>query len=130
MSLKKKVTAVFLAVIMVASLCCCGKKEEDTDKKVSDIISKMTIEQKVTQMIVIGLRSDVTNTNSVTALDQDYKDLLKKYDFGGVLLMNGNFVDTAQTVDMIYDIQEAAVGSELGIPMFISTDQEGGRVNS
>lgn len=107
------------------------KTEEtaDIDDKVSDIVSKMTVQQKICQMIIIGLRYDITNEKSATELDQDYKDMLKKYDFGGVLLMVGNFVDADQTVDLVYDCQEASCNSELGIPMFVSTDQEGGRVN-
>jgi Beta-glucosidase-related glycosidases len=142
----KNILSLALSICLVISLAGCGNLETTTTinedvtttteaesdesvDQISEIVSSMTVEQKISQMIVISMRSDVNNTKSVTELTQEYKDIIQKYDFGGVLLMVGNFVDTDQTVDLIYDCQEAAKSSELGIPMFISTDQEGGRVN-
>ena len=142
----KTILSLALSICLVISLAGCGNLETTTTinedvtttteaesdesvDQISEIVSSMTVEQKISQMIVISMRSDVNNTKSVTELTQEYKDIIQKYDFGGVLLMIGNFVDTDQTVNLIYDCQEAAKSSELGIPMFISTDQEGGRVN-
>lgn len=80
-------------------------------------------------MMIVALRSDGANTNTATEINQDYADLLSKYDFGGLILFTGNMVDPAQTVTLIRDSQEAAMKSPKAIPMFICVDQEGGMVN-
>ena len=104
-------------------------EETDGDAEIRALISSMTTEEKLAQMMIVALRSDVTNTDTATELGPDYTELLRKYDFGGVILFAGNIVDPAQTVTMTRGIQEAAMGSAHGIPMFICVDQEGGMVN-
>ena len=89
----------------------------------------MTVEEKLTQMMIVALRSDGANTDTATGIDEDYADLLQKHDFGGIILFAGNITDPAQTVTLIRDCQDAAISSAHGIPMFICVDQEGGAVN-
>ena len=98
------------------------------EKRVETLLAGMSTEQKLAQMMIVTLRAG-DNTKSVTKLSTAYAKLLKKYDFGGVILFGGNIVDTEQTVTLIHDIQAAAVKSKPGIPMFICVDQEGGMVN-
>ncbi|MBQ6583151.1 MAG: glycoside hydrolase family 3 protein [Mogibacterium sp.] len=100
----------------------------EVDARVEEILSGMTTEQKLAQMIVVSFRSDANNTRTATEINEEYRALIEKYGFGGVILMGGNIVDPAQTVTMIRDCQEAATGSAAGIPMFVSLDQEGGLV--
>ena len=102
---------------------------KDEDAQIREIISKMTPEEKLAQMMIVGLRSDGSNTNTATEINEDYAGLLQKYDFGGIILFTGNITDTAQTVTFIRDSQEAAMSSAQGIPMFVCVDQEGGMVN-
>ena len=89
----------------------------------------MTVEEKLTQMMIVALRSDGANADTATGIDEDYADLLQKHDFGGIILFAGNITDPAQTVTLIRDCQDAAISSAHGIPMFICVDQEGGAVN-
>ena len=93
------------------------------------MISEMTTQEKLAQMMIVALRSDLSNEKTATEIDRDYAEMLTKYDFGGILLFAGNVVDPAQTVTLIRDSQEAAMKSAGGIPMFICVDQEGGSVN-
>ena len=97
-------------------------EETDGDAEIWALISSMTTEEKLAQMMIVALRSDVTNTDTATELGPDYTELLRKYDFGGVILFAGNIVDPAQTVTMTRGIQEAAMGSAHGIPMFICVE--------
>ena len=106
-----------------------ASKETDEDTRIKEIIASMTPQQKLAQMLIVALRSDPNNTRTPTAIDENYAELLSRYDFGGILLMGGSIQDTAQTVTMIRDIQKAALNSDAGIPMFISLDEEGGMVN-
>lgn len=102
---------------------------EPDDPEIRELISSMTTKEKLSQMMIVSLRSDIRNTESVTKIDEDYAEQLQKHDFGGVILFVGNIVDPAQTVTLIRDCQEAAMSSAHGIPMFICVDQEGGAVN-
>ncbi|MBP3854461.1 MAG: hypothetical protein IK990_02455, partial [Ruminiclostridium sp.] len=90
------------------------------------IVSGMTLEQKIAQMITISLRQ--WDDTPVTELNEQQKALLTKYDFGGMILFGQNCTDTEQTVRLTAAIQEAAMASEQGIPMLISADQEGGSI--
>ena len=104
-------------------------KPGEEDPEILKTISEMSTQEKLAQMMIVALRSDGANTNTATEINQDYADLLSKYDFGGLILFTGNIVDPVQTVTLIRDSQEAAMKSTHGIPMFICVDQEGGMVN-
>ena len=101
----------------------------EEDPEILKTISEMSTQEKLAQMMIVALRSDGGNTKTATEINQDYADLLSKYDFGGLILFTGNMTDPAQTVTLIRDSQEAAMKSTHGIPMFICVDQEGGMVN-
>ena len=101
----------------------------EEDPEILGTISEMSTQEKLAQMMIVALRSDGSNSKTATEINQDYADLLSKYDFGGLILFTGNVVDPAQTVTLIRDSQEAAMKSTCGIPMFICVDQEGGMVN-
>ena len=105
------------------------EEQEGKEEQVKEILAGMSTEQKLAQMMIVTLRSDMKGTKCATELNSSYKDLLEKYDFGGVILFAGNIVDTEQTVTLIRDCQMAAMNSALGIPMLVCVDQEGGRVN-
>ncbi len=100
---------------------------DDIDLK--ELIASMTTEEKIAQLMIVSLRSDAVNTDTVKELDENYAKLLKKYDFGGIILFFGNIQDAAQTVKLIRDSQAATLQSAHAIPMFVCVDQEGGRVN-
>ena len=102
---------------------------EKDDAEIRKLISEMTTEEKLAQMMIVAFRSDVANTDTATEIDADYADLIRKHDFGGIILFAGNITDPAQTVTFIRSCQDAAMSSAHGIPMFICVDQEGGAVN-
>ena len=97
-----------------------------TDEKIDEIISRMSTEQKLAQMMVVALRSGSSNATELTGA---YEEFLGRYDFGGVILFGANIVDAEQTVNLIRGCQTAAINSEMGIPMLMCVDQEGGLVN-
>ena len=67
-------------------------------------------------MMVVAFRSDGSNRKTAAELTPAYEELLKRYDFGGVLLFSGNIVDEEQTITLIRDCQKAVMASEPGIP--------------
>ncbi len=111
-----------------------AKVTEDTKPEqtltAENIISGMTLEQKIAQMISISFQywKEGDDAENTTALNDKQKALLTKYDFGGIALFGKNITGTEQTVRHTAEIQEAAFASEAGIPMFIAADQEGGDI--
>lgn len=65
---------------------------------------------------------------NVTALNDDLYNFFIRNGFGGICLFAQNLEDTAQTVRLTDQLQNAARLSGSGIPMFIAVDQEGGNV--
>lgn len=137
----KRILAALLASVMVVALLggCSQQAAQQSSgstaassegvDRVKQLVDSMTTEQKLAQMMIVSLRSDAQNTKLPTELTEDYVNLLKKYDFGGIILYQGNIVDPKQTVTFIRDAQTAAMNSEQKIPMLVAVDQEGGMVS-
>ena len=134
--MKNRWIALVLGLIMTFSLCACGAQgaqggstSSKTNEQIDEMVAGMSTEQKLAQMMVVALRSDSHNTNMATEVSPAYEEMLKKYDFGGIIMFGGNIEDSDQTVRMIRDCQTAAMASEQGVPLLICVDQEGGLVN-
>ncbi len=100
---------------------------------VEKILEKMTLRQKVEQKMIVAYRNwqesaDSSDAVKVTELNDGIREDLATHQYGGVILFGENFVDASQTIRLISDIQkENQAGG--GIPLFVSVDQEGGRVS-
>ena len=79
----------------------------------------LPLEIKVGQMIVAGFDG--------TEINDHIKNLIKNYHIGNVILFARNFKSIEQMYKLNMDLQEFAM-KENGIPLFITTDQEGGMV--
>ncbi len=64
----------------------------------------------------------------LTVLPPELATLISQYDIGGVILFAENLQDTRQIISLNRQLQQAAGASALQHPLFISIDQEGGRV--
>jgi beta-N-acetylhexosaminidase len=60
-------------------------------------------------------------------LDEGTEALIRDYNLGGIILFDRNILDPAQVARLCRDIQESAMRHH-GLPLFMSVDQEGGRV--
>ncbi|TCP28816.1 beta-N-acetylhexosaminidase [Scopulibacillus darangshiensis] len=86
---------------------------------VQDELKRLTLSEKIGQMIIGGFDGTTITTN-VT-------DLLNKYKLGGVLLYGTNIKSDTQLVNLTNGLKTANTKNK--VPLFISVDQEGGRVN-
>lgn len=107
----KRVSLYLLPVSFVA----CGNGEVDKDKEmdrfVSDLMSKMTIEEKIGQTTLFSSWWDVTGPVS----DNDFVSKAKDGEVGGVF--------NALTCDFLYRMQKEVVEkSRLGIPLIFGYD--------
>jgi hypothetical protein len=87
---KKKFLPLALSALLGLSLTGCKTADQetpaaqdeqtpaaaDTDEEIREFISSMTTEQKLAQMMIVGLRSDGNNTKTAVEISQDYADLL------------------------------------------------------
>ena len=94
--------------------------EEDV---VSDIMSAMTLREKICQMMFVTPES-ITGTDKVTVAGDATKQALEQYPVGGIVYFAENLESEEQTKEMIANSQSY---SEIGL--FIAVDEEGGMVN-
>nr|WP_257985094.1 glycoside hydrolase family 3 protein [Bacillus sp. T33-2] len=87
---------------------------------IENAISKMTLEEKVGQMLMPDFRT--WKGQNVTQMLPEIEQLVKQYHLGGVILFRENVVTTEQTARLVSSYQQAA--EKFGLLMTI--DQEGG----
>lgn len=82
-------------------------------------IQDLTMQEKVGQMIMVGINGNVINSRIRT--------LILKYKIGGIILYRKNFNTYQEMLKLVKDLKD--LNKENKIPLFIAIDQEGGRVN-
>ena len=97
------------------ALTARNNKEPTIEEKVDEEIKGMNLREKIGQMLVISY----SGTEYTDKLD----DLLNSVKPGGFILFKDNISSYYSTVDYISRIKDTAI-----IPMLMSVDQEGGRV--
>ena len=86
----------------------------------------MTIEEKVAQMFMVTPEA-LTGYDKVTSAEDATKKALEEYPVGGLIYFAENFVTPEQTKEMTGNVQKFA--EEISdAPLFLATDEEGGRV--
>lgn len=99
------------------------KKSPDTDSsQIEDIISKMTLEEKVYQMMFVTPEA-LTGVGQVVQAGETTKAALEAKPVGGIIYFSPNITSREQITAMI-----TACQSYSKIPLFIGVDEEGGRV--
>ena len=82
-------------------------------------IEELSLKEKIGQMIIIGL--DTENPK------EPAKEVITKYNVGGVLLYKKNYKNINEMIELINYIKELNKNNK--VPLWIAVDQEGGRVN-
>ena len=93
--------------------------KEGRELNMSINIDELTIQEKIGQMMIVGI-----DKNYIT---ERTKRLILDYKIGGVILYRKNFNSYEELINIIKELKK--LNSVNKIPLFISIDQEGGRVN-
>lgn len=94
-----------LFALLIISLVACTQKKDPIEKQIDDLISKMTLQEKIGQM----------NQLTGTRLSDDMKNQIKEGKVGSIL----NEVE----VDIVNELQRIAIEeSRLGIPLIFARD--------
>ncbi|MBQ7107391.1 MAG: beta-N-acetylhexosaminidase [Clostridia bacterium] len=128
-----KKIAIFLVSVLLFNLVGCSKttneappknnapviieksEEEILLEKVNIIMSEMTLEEKIAQMLVVQYSGDT--------VDDKLLDEIQSVQPGGFILFANNITTYEKTEDFVNTLQNNSK-----IPMIISVDQEGGKV--
>ncbi|MDY0406402.1 glycoside hydrolase family 3 protein [Virgibacillus sp. 179-BFC.A HS] len=115
------------------------KKTNETAAKVQEMVDKMSTEEKVGQLFIVHVYGKTPTDENYERINIDnhrggknFKEVIEKYHVGGVIYFNWTDnittpLDAAQVNGLSNGIQEIAM-EDNGIPLFVSTDQEGGIV--
>lgn len=110
----KKVLIIFITVLLF--ITGCGSKNTTKElSKAEQLMKNMTLEEKIGQMLIVYYRTSEADSNLV--------NILNEVKPGGFILFGENFESYEQAKKMI-----DTINSTSDIPMFMSVDQEGGRV--
>jgi beta-N-acetylhexosaminidase len=137
----KKMLSIFLGVSMCAVnvVPAFAETVPNVQAQAEQIVSKMTLEEKVGQMMMPDFRNwnkssvntdgqlTVENSNEpqgFTEMNDEVAGVIQKYHLGGVILFQPNVQNTEQTVRLTEGLQKASPK----IPLLLTIDQEGGLV--
>ena len=115
----KKLFCFLFVLLFIASGCNkeinTPNRESDKENRIEEQLKEMSLEEKIGQMLIVSYEG--------TSVTEELFSLLNQVKPGGFILFSNNFSDYEQTQKLITDIKSTSE-----IPMFISIDQEGGRV--
>jgi beta-N-acetylhexosaminidase len=117
-----------------------GNQDKLAMKWVKRKLKHMSIEEKVGQLFIIHAYGKTPNDPAFEETNLNdkrggasFKEIIEKYHIGGVIYFNwsqniGTPLDAAQVQDLSNGLQNIAMDQKSKVPLFISTDQEGGIV--
>src|SRR5690606_16732014 len=79
----------------------------------------LTLEEKIGQMVMVGIEGNV--------LGDDARQMIQQHHVGGIILFKRNIDNPVQTLSLINELKK--INSANKIPLFLSVDEEGGRVS-
>jgi beta-N-acetylhexosaminidase len=120
----KRRMAIGLAIIALLALTLWSTRYLPASRArqidIDALMQRMTLEQKVGQMVIAGFPG-----YEVAA---EVNTLVGQYHLGGVMLLSRNVRDTEQVRRLTQGLQKLAAQKGAAIPLFIAADQEGGYI--
>ncbi len=91
----------------------------DSDNSIEEQITKLSLEEKIGQLVIVGVDGYLSNENS--------RQLIEKYHVGGFILFKRNIQNSNQMLSLLNSLKETNAVNKL--PLFLSIDEEGGRIS-
>jgi len=95
-----------------------GEQQEKPDP-IKEQLDSLTLEEKIGQMVMVGIEGNV--------LGDDARQMIQQHHVGGIILFKRNIDNPVQTLSLINELKK--INSANKIPLFLSVDEEGGRVS-
>lgn len=93
------------------------------EARVEELLSSMSLERKVSQLLIVELSSPQTG-GALVELGPSSLERLRRLQPGGIVLYGGNIESVEQTTALIAD-----AGATAELPLFVAVDEEGGLVS-
>ena len=106
------------AALLIGAIC--PPTAALTSSEIDTMITEMTIEEKVGQLIMVGFEGTQANEAIEAHIRERY--------VGGIVLFSRNIQSPKQTAELANQLQRLAESTAHRIPLFIGIDQEGGWV--
>lgn len=119
--------SLILMLVTCSALASDLPSTKDDAQWAKDMLSSMTLHQKVCQLFFIT-PEPISKVSSVTKVNQRVRTGLQNFPVGGIILFPVNITGHAQLISLTAELQAAATSSGCGIPLFIGVDEEGGGV--
>lgn len=135
-----KKSVQFLAVLLGAALALscvgCGTANTDTGStaqnppeqtdKVQQIVDSMSLEEKVAQLFIVQPEA-IVDIGTATAAGDATRQAIDKTPVGGFVYFSDNLQSKQQVQEMLRNVQTYSE-DRIGLPAFLSIDEEGGTV--
>lgn len=96
-----------------------SQNEPQEIELVDEQIKAMSLEEKIGQMVIVGFDGYTIDDNTIA--------MIKKYHVGGLILFGRNVKSSVQLLDLVNSLKAANINNK--IPLFISIDEEGGKIS-
>ena len=142
--LKYVLTILSLTLIIVSiplsSLANQTGEAGNHDAMIREIMEEMALEEKVGQLFIVHVYGKTPTDPAYELINiannrggKDFQEVIENYHIGGVIYFNwtdniGTPLDVEQVNALSNGLQDIALEQDQEIPLFISTDQEGGIV--
>lgn len=136
-------TMSFLLVLtLIFPVYSLADDENEGDERdfILNKMNDMTLEEKIGQLFVVHVYGETPTDPNYEQINLDndrggknFKEVIENYHIGGVIYFNwtdniGMPIDTEQVNALSNGLQDISMDQPAEIPLFISTDQEGGIV--
>ena len=92
--------------------------DHSESEMLSELINKMTVDEKVGQLIFTGITG--------TVMTKEIETLMNQYQVGGIILFANNLNTVNQSIELLNQVKRK--NKQHKLPLFLGVDQEGGRV--
>ncbi|WP_409342291.1 beta-N-acetylhexosaminidase [Paenibacillus sp. MBLB4367] len=84
-------------------------------------MQQMSLDEKIGQLVIVGLEGKEADNQTL--------DMIFKHKVGGFILFKDNIASADQTSKLLNTLKAANASANAAAPLWLSVDQEGGRVN-
>ncbi|BAC13255.1 beta-N-acetylglucosaminidase [Oceanobacillus iheyensis HTE831] len=135
----RKFFLLFLSIVLTFTTLPMTAFAEEEDE-IQTMINNMSVEEKVGQLFIVhvyGQTPTDPNYESTNLTNnrggKNFQEVIENYHIGGIIYFNwsqniGTPLEKQQVHDLSNGLQDIALEQDSEIPLFVSTDQEGGIV--
>ena len=132
---------IIIILILLLLLTACNKKLVNSDKdliidpdtepileepleivevdKIQEKLDFLTLDEKIGQLLIVGFEDSIINDYNIK--------MIEEYKVGGFILFSRNIIDENQLLDLVNNLK--VENKDNSVPLFISIDEEGGKVS-